>query len=47
MVHSGSKVWYTVGEQLAGGFRKFDVDAMLQYIDQTILLIGQAFNSVS
>ena len=42
-----SKVWYTVKESLAGGSREFDVDEMSQYIDQTILLIGQAFNSVS
>ena len=42
-----SKVWYTVEESLAGGSRKFDVDEMSQYIDQTILLIGQVFNSVS
>ena len=41
-----SKVWYTVGESLAGGSREFDVDEMSQYIDQTILLIGQALNSV-
>ena len=27
--------------------RKFDVEEMSQYIDQTILLIGQVFNSVS
>ena len=38
---------YTVKESLAGGSREFDVDEMSQYIDQTILLIGQAFNSVS
>ena len=29
-----------------GGSKKFDVDEMSQYIDQTVLLIGQAFNSV-
>ena len=34
-------------ESLARGSRKFDVDEMSQYIDQTIRLIGQAFNSVS
>ena len=33
-----SKVWYTMEESLAGGSRKFDVDEMSQYIDQTILL---------
>ena len=42
-----SKVWYTVEESLAVGSRKFDVDEMSQCIDPTILLIGQAFNSVS
>ena len=42
-----SKVWYTVEELLAGDAREFDVDEMSQYVDQTILLIGQAFNSVS
>ena len=42
-----SKVWYTVEESLAKGYRKFHVDEISQYIDQTILLIGQAFNSVS
>ena len=42
-----SKVRYTVEESLAGGSRKFDVDEMSQYIDQTILLIGQTFNFVS
>ena len=42
-----SKVWYTMEESLAGSSREFDVDEMSQYIDQTILLIGQAFNSVS
>ena len=41
-----SKVWYTVEESLAGGSRKFDVDETSQYIDQTILLTGQVFNSV-
>ena len=41
-----SKAWYTVEESLAGGSKKFDVDEMYQYIDQTALLIGQAFNSV-
>ena len=34
-------------ESLARGFRKLDVDDMSQYIDQTIRLIGQAFDSVS
>ena len=38
---------HSVEESLAGGSRKFDADKMSQYIDQTILLIGQAFNSVS
>ena len=42
-----SKVSYTVEESLAGGSRKFDVDEMSHYIDQTILLFGQVFNSVS
>ena len=42
-----SKVWYTVEETLAGGSRKFDVDGVSHYIDQTILLIRQVFNSVS
>ena len=42
-----SKVWYTVEESLAGGSRKVYVDEMSQYINQTLLLIGQAFNSVS
>ena len=42
-----SKVWYIVEESLAGGSKKFDVDEMSQYIDQTVLLIGQAFSSVS
>ena len=42
-----SKVWYTVEESLAGNSRKFDVEEMSQYIGQTILLIGQVFNSVS
>ena len=41
------KVWYTMEESLAGGSKKFDVDDMSQYIDQAVLLIGQAFNSVS
>ena len=41
-----SKVWYTVVETLVGCSKKFDVYDMLQYIDQTVLLIGQAFNSV-
>ena len=39
MVHSGGVTSW--------GSRKFDVDEMSQYIDQTILLIGQTFNSVS
>ena len=38
---------YTEEESLAGDFKKFDVDEMSQYIDQTVLLIGQVFNSVS
>ena len=42
-----SKVWYTVEESLAGGSTEVYVDEMWQYINQTILLIGQAFNSVS
>ena len=42
-----SKIWYTVEESLVGNSRNFDVEEMSQYIDQTILLIGQAFNSVS
>ena len=42
-----SKVWYTVEKSQAGGSRIFDVDEMSQYIDQTILLTGQAFNFVS
>ena len=42
-----SKVWYTIEESLDGGSRKFDVEKMSQYIDQTILLIGQVFNSLS
>ena len=42
-----SKVWYTVEESLAGSSRKFDVEEISQYINQTILLIGQVFNSVS
>ena len=34
-------------ESLAGGVDvDVDVDEMLQYIEQTILLIGQVFNSV-
>ena len=41
-----SKVWYTVEESLAGVSKKFDGDKMLQYIDQTVLLIRQAFDSV-
>ena len=41
-----SKVWYTVEESLAGVSKKFDGDKMLQYIDQTVLLIGQAFDCV-
>ena len=39
MVHSGGVV--------AGCSREFDIDEMSQYIDQNILLIGLAFNSVS
>ena len=39
MVHSGGVS--------SGASRKSDVDEMSQYIDQTILLIGQAFNSAS
>ena len=42
-----SIVWYTVEESLAGDSRNFDIDDMSQYIDQTMLLIGQAFNSLS
>ena len=42
-----SKIWYTVEESLVGNSRNFDVEEMSQYIDQTILLIGQVFNSVS
>ena len=34
----------TVEESLAGNSRKFDVEEMSQYIDQTIRLIGQTFN---
>ena len=42
-----SKVWYAVEESLAVGVDvDVEVDEMLQYIDQTILLIGQVFNSV-
>ena len=42
------KVRYAVEESLAGGVDvDVDVDEMLQYIEQTILLIGQVFNSVS
>ena len=42
-----SKVLYTVEKSQPGDSKKFDVDKMLQYIDQTVLLIAQAFNSVS
>ena len=42
-----SKVWYIVEESLVGSSGKFAVDEMSQYINQTILLIGQVFNSVS
>ena len=42
-----SKMWYTVEESPAGSSKKFDVEEMPQYTDQTILLIRQAFNSVS
>ena len=34
-----SKVWYTVEKSLVGVSKKFDGDKMLQYIDQTVLLI--------
>ena len=41
------KVWYTLDKPLVGGPKKFNIDGMSQYIDQTVLLIGQAYNSVS
>ena len=41
------KVWYTLDEPLVGGPKKFNIDGMSQYIDQTVLLIEQAYNSVS
>ena len=47
IMRSLSKIWYKVEESLAEGSNKFDIYEMSQYIDQTILLIGQAFNSVS
>ena len=40
-------MWYTVEKPLVGVSKKFDGDKMLQYIDQTVLLIWQAFDSVS
>jgi len=32
---------------MAGGSKQFDLDEMSQHMDQTVLLIGQTFNSVT